>query len=186
MPQPERDKRLAELCRWASSHAPAPAPRPDYRPMTVEELRAMAASAYIDIGAHTVTHAPLSVLPGDKQYGEIVASVQQLETILGDRIETFSYPHGKHTEETVEILKSIGIRGAVTIKRKLTNAESDPLRLGRYSVESWPRKPFQEYLERMFMAWTLGLLHLSEVLNSWLGIKSGQPAWHVLNDFPIL
>ena len=66
--------------------------RESHRWMTVDELRALSASAGIDIGAHTLTHPFLPSLSAEEQWREIDGSRASLEQLLETRPRLFSYP----------------------------------------------------------------------------------------------
>ncbi len=60
------------------------------------------------IGAHTVSHPKLDTLPYEKQYQEIADSKHELEELLGLPINHFSFPHGAHNADTLDICKKMG------------------------------------------------------------------------------
>ena len=66
--------------------------RDDRRPMRASEVGA--APAYFAVGAHSVTHPPLSTLDDTQLAAEIQDSRHQCETLTGQRIRTFAYPFG--------------------------------------------------------------------------------------------
>lgn len=94
-----------------------PLVRDDRRPLTVEELRQLAASGLVEVGAHTVNHARLGALPLDDQREEIEGSKRRLEEILDRPVGAFSYPHGtpgSFTVDTERLVREAGFAGAVT------------------------------------------------------------------------
>jgi len=94
-----------------------PLVRDDGHPLTAEELRRLAASGLVEIGAHTVNHVRLGALPLDEQRKEIEGSKRRLEEILDRRVEAFSYPHGtpgSFTVDTERLVREVGFAGAVT------------------------------------------------------------------------
>lgn len=74
-------------------------------PLTVDELRALAAHPLIEIGAHTVDHPILAMAPPEVQEREIAGSRDTLALWLGAAPALFAYPNGRpdvdYTAETV-------------------------------------------------------------------------------------
>lgn len=64
------------------------------------------------IGSHTVSHPHLNQLSTDKQKTEIEQSKTWLERLIGQSINTFAYPYGAYAHETIDIVKSSGMRMA--------------------------------------------------------------------------
>lgn len=126
----------AELC---SAH-PALSP---------EELRDLAASPLVEIGAHGLTHARLSQLSEEEQRREVCGSVAWLEEFLGRRVAHFSYPYGTtecYGEETRAILRSQGLTGIANIQASLRGplcAQDVPRRL----VRDWNAETFAAWLD---------------------------------------
>lgn len=71
---------------------PVGAPR---RPLaSPDELAELAASGF-ELGAHTLTHPPLSQLTGDALQAEVVGCKRPLERLAGRPIRTFACPYGE-------------------------------------------------------------------------------------------
>ena len=66
----------------------------DARVMTTDELRGLAASPLVTIGAHTVDHEMLAGRPLADQIATMDRSRKDLETLVGGRVEHFAYPYG--------------------------------------------------------------------------------------------
>jgi peptidoglycan/xylan/chitin deacetylase (PgdA/CDA1 family) len=63
---------------------------------SLEQLRSLA-SAGIEIGAHTRTHADLGTLHNvDRLYDEVVAARDELQDAVGQRVRYFAFPYGLH------------------------------------------------------------------------------------------
>jgi peptidoglycan/xylan/chitin deacetylase (PgdA/CDA1 family) len=67
--------------------------RAGVRLMDADELRALAADPWVDIGSHTCRHTDLSTATADEAYREMAASKEALEDLLGKPIESFAYPY---------------------------------------------------------------------------------------------
>jgi peptidoglycan/xylan/chitin deacetylase (PgdA/CDA1 family) len=145
--QTEREQILLNLLQWANVETDA---RPGYRSVQGKELAQLAASKMIDIGAHTVSHPALPSLSVEEQYEEIVLSRQTLEELIGQPVVTFSYPFGKYSDDTVELLKSAGFQAACTTHPERVTPGDDLYRLGRYTVADWDGYLFSQKLEEFF------------------------------------
>lgn len=84
------------------------------------------------VGAHTVTHAPLTLCNDERLQWEMDASKAQLEDWLQVPIVHFSYPWGQHSPRTYAMLKRHNVfASAATIDRGMMFGGHDPLRLRR-------------------------------------------------------
>jgi peptidoglycan/xylan/chitin deacetylase (PgdA/CDA1 family) len=141
-----RDDWLAQLRRWTRTEVVSIEAN---RAMTIEELRLLATSPWVTIGAHTVTHTQLSSIPPDSQREEIVESKKQLETWLGREMTTFSYPFGKrchYTNESVKLCRDAGFTKAAANFPGQAHRWTDPYQIPRHLVRNWPVETFAEKL----------------------------------------
>lgn len=83
-----------------------------------QDLRTIASDPLMEIGSHSHSHLDLSQLPYAKQRSEIEASKLKLESIIGRKIQTLSYPHGAYNGDTISCLKEAGIRAAYSVETK--------------------------------------------------------------------
>jgi len=146
-----REKWMEQLRNWAKVDQVG---RPSHRPMTVEELRVFADSPWVTIGAHTVTHTPLSVLPIYEQRKEIVDSKFELEEWIGKEVTVFSYPFGgkgDYTKETVQLCKEVGLIKAVSNFPGQAHKWTNPHQLPRQIVRNWPIEVFAKEIKRAFI-----------------------------------
>lgn len=126
----------AELC---SAH-PALSP---------EELRDLAASPLVEIGAHGMTHARLSQLSLEEQRREICQSRAWLEDFLGRPVAHFAYPYGTtecYGEETKAILRGQGLTGIANIQASLRGPLC-PQDVPRRLVRDWDAATFAAWLD---------------------------------------
>lgn len=147
-----REDWLKQLRRWANV---ADSFRMEDSPMTIDELRSLARCPLATIGAHTITHTPLSSLSFKYQKEEIVGSKRWLEKQLGCEIVVFSYPFGgrsDYNEESVSICKDAGFSKVVTVIRGPTHRNASPYQLPRQLVRNWPREVF---IKKMKWFWLL-------------------------------
>ena len=143
----DRDQVMSELFAWADADKMG---RSDYRPFTTAELIQLSQSEFVDIGAHTVTHASLSILSQADQIREIAGSRQKLTAILGSRVDTFSYPYGNFTPDTVDIVKAAGFEMALTSETNVVEVGANQFQLGRFEVGDWEGEEFKQHLHEFF------------------------------------
>jgi peptidoglycan/xylan/chitin deacetylase (PgdA/CDA1 family) len=126
---------LGQLRAWA----PAPRFSADAdRPLTCAELRALAASELVTIGAHTVTHSSLAALPEADQAREVTSSKRRLEEILGKAVDVFSYPFGTRSDynaATIRACRDAGFRKAATAFPGHRYRWTDPFQIPRHFIQ---------------------------------------------------
>lgn len=70
-----------------------PAGVPRRRLVSAQQLVELAAAGF-EIGAHTLSHAPLSQLSGSVLHDEVVGCRHRLEAVVGQPVRTFACPYG--------------------------------------------------------------------------------------------
>lgn len=143
-----RDDLLERLARWASLPA---ADAADPRPMTADEVARLAASPLIEIGAHSVTHRPLSSLPEALQIEEVAQSRRDCERLTGVRPESFAYPFGDHTADMSGLMAQAGFTRACSLHPDLVWKDSDPFRLPRIGALDSDGVSFSKRLRREWL-----------------------------------
>ena len=106
------------------------------RPNSLEELKELA-RAGIEIGAHTRTHADLARVRGEL-FDELVASRDDLEEALGQRIRYFAFPFGQHENLSVEafrLAREAGYDGVCSAYGRYNLPGDDPFHLQRRCVD---------------------------------------------------
>jgi len=101
---------------------------------TAEALKLRADGARL--GAHTRNHPKLPTLADPALNEEIGGSRGDLETDLGEEIETFAYPYGQFDERAVDAVADAGFVGACTTEERLARLDDDPLRVPRLEIRS--------------------------------------------------
>ncbi len=142
---------LEALMTWAGV---GDSGRPTHRVMTSAEMVDMVSDGLIEVGGHTVNHPTLSKLSVEAQRREIAEGCRQLEAILGRPIDMFAYPYGRAADwedDTVDIVRQLGMRGAVTTIPGCVEAGADPFRLCRWAVVNWDGEQFARELESFFV-----------------------------------
>lgn len=82
--------------------------------MTDDQLKEVAGSGIVEVGAHTISHLELTSIPPENADSEIVGSKDFLETKLGMKVESFSYPYGRFNENIIQMVKDAGYSSAVS------------------------------------------------------------------------
>jgi len=146
-----RDSWLRQLRQWAGTGEEV---REVNRAMTVGELERLGQSRWATVGAHTITHTPLSSLPIAEQRKEIEGSKKQLEVWLGREVPVFSYPFGQqgdYTQETVELCRQAGFVKAAANFPGQAHRWTDPYQIPRLVVRNWPLDIFKKHLRRFWI-----------------------------------
>ncbi len=87
--------------------------RPDI--MTWDELRTLAASPLITIGAHTRTHPQLAKHSAERSWEELAGSKADLEARLHITVQHLAYPSGNYNKTTIKQSQQIGFVTATTV-----------------------------------------------------------------------
>lgn len=101
--------------------------RPNF--MYTWQLRDIAKSPYVEVGAHTMNHTMLRGLDYDSATQEIIQSRIVLENMLHVPIHSFAYPYGAFDDEARQIVEKAGFTSAVGT---LSNSVQTPA--NRYSL----------------------------------------------------
>ncbi len=139
----EKRNALKQIASWAEIGEIS---RTDYLPMTSTELKSLADSALFEIGAHTALHSVLPSLSNEEQKKEIGDSKYALEKTINKKVDTFSYPHGEHSDITVGLVKNLGFHCACTVEKLPVVRTSDVFRLPRFKVLNWTINEFEQKL----------------------------------------
>jgi peptidoglycan/xylan/chitin deacetylase (PgdA/CDA1 family) len=150
LPHAEREELLLALESQAADLAPLPE---GTRSLRTAELRELAASRFVEIGAHTVRHEVLAALPADRQQQEIEGSRAALAAALGRPVRAFSYPYGArpdYTPETARLVREAGFTCACANFHGLVRRGADAFQLPRVVIRDWDGATFARRL-RMWM-----------------------------------
>ena len=114
--------------------------------MTPEEVRALVTDGLVMIGAHTVTHPPLTSLDAGARRREIVESKVACEALLGAHVPGFAYPYGDLDDEVRSDVEDAGFAYACSTRHGPVTAASDILALPRIQVLDWDGDAFSQAL----------------------------------------
>ena len=144
----EREWGLEQLRRQCGDPGPA---RSTHRAMSWDQARHMAACQLADLGAHTVNHPYLSVLPLAEQWAEILESKRTLEEQIGRSVASFAYPYGtrqSYSAETVGLLKELGFSNACSNFRDRIGRLTDMFQIPRFVVRDWNGDEFLRQIRK--------------------------------------
>lgn len=106
--------------------------------LSAAQLRQLAASPLVTIGAHTARHINLALAPAREVEQEMVTGRRALESILGHEVVHFAYPFGNARAcgpREAQIAREVGFRSAVTMRRGMLFPEH------RHHLYALPREP---------------------------------------------
>lgn len=144
MLESERRKVLDELLAWAGAE---PVNRSTHRSLTPAEVFTLGQGELIEVGSHTVTHPFLSALSTASQQDEIQRSKARLEELIGHQVNSFAYPHGDYTAETVNLVREAGFTCACSTVADVVWRHNDCFQLPRIVVEDWDGEEFARWLK---------------------------------------
>ena len=149
LPAAERDAWVQAVAERSS------AALPDNLMMSAPQIQALH-RAGMQIGAHTVSHPILARLPRAAAEREIADSKQALEALLGEPVPLFAYPNGRpaddYTDDSVDIVRRLGFRAAVTTARGAAHARTDLLQIPRFCP--WDQRPLAFAARMASNLWT--------------------------------
>ncbi|MFQ2907281.1 polysaccharide deacetylase family protein [Aeromonas allosaccharophila] len=118
--------------RWDVEHPTNPDTKVSL--MSGEQVKALAASGYVEIGGHTLTHPRLSQLTAEQQAHEIQENKRQLEALLGHPLLSFAYPYGDMNDSAKEQAIAAGYHFAVATNSGPKAMHQDPYQIRRIAI----------------------------------------------------
>jgi peptidoglycan/xylan/chitin deacetylase (PgdA/CDA1 family) len=140
----EEEERRAVILKLRSSFAERAGNASLPRAMTSKEVRTLASSGIVTIGAHTVTHPTLAELEVDACRYEITESKLACEVLIGAPVTAFAYPYGEFNAGTREVVKSAGFSFACSTLRGPALSTSDIFALPRIYVPDLHGDAFEQ------------------------------------------
>ncbi len=102
--------------------------------MTDEQIKEVFQSGLVEVGAHTMSHIDLTSTTPAHADSEIVGSKDYLESKLGIKVESFSYPFGGLNNEITQMVKNASYTSAVSDISGTTQSLSNLYSLSRIRV----------------------------------------------------
>ena len=146
-----RDEWLLQLRRWAGKDNNT---RISHRAMTVDELKRLAKSPVVTIGAHGETHSAFSAIPRTRQKEELVVSKKNLESWLDQKISVFSYPYGdraSYNRTTVGLCREVGFSKAAANFLGQTHRWTHAYQIPRQMILNWSVQTFSKKIEEFLV-----------------------------------
>lgn len=142
-----REQWFKQIREWADVDTKG---REECYSLSAEQLKVLADSAVITVGAHTVNHISLGAMNKEQQETEIVKSIQQLKEYTGRVPTVFSYPFGSKMDfnnDTIDICQRNGIIKAATTTQKIWNPNFNSFQIPRITIRDWEQDDFRKNLE---------------------------------------
>lgn len=122
--------------------------------MTEEQLKEVAQSGLVDVGAHTVHHVELTSVDRKTAEKELRDGKAILESLLGMPVVSFAYPDGKYNEAVTELLTLAGYTTAVTTTPGIINGETNRFTLLRLRPGGRTGEVLLQYFDQSsFRSW---------------------------------
>jgi peptidoglycan/xylan/chitin deacetylase (PgdA/CDA1 family) len=129
----ERNEELAEVVEQRAKDAGG-AVRAPLQPMTVQQVRELAACPQVTIGAHSHAHSLLTQMSAAETTADVAKSRRLLQDWTGQSVEHFAYPSGEYDARVRENVVACGFRTAVTTEKRLWRPGCDAFAIPRMSV----------------------------------------------------
>ena len=138
-----RGKAMAELHLQAGVPATA---RSTHRAMTADEIRKLAKSDLIDIGAHGVCHPVLDRLTPAALEREVRDSRDACADVCGQVPYAFAYPYGDYNDDVIKSVREAGFGMACTATARAIGPRSGLLEMPRFGVGAWNARELRRNL----------------------------------------
>ena len=136
--QPKLLTELDRVCRsLGDSDSTKLGPDSPYATLSTPQIKAMSASGLVKFGAHSETHAILSLLDTETKSREIRRSIEKVDELAGERCSMFAYPNGRQRDfdaECVELLRAEGIEAAFTAVDGINDEATPRMELRRVGI----------------------------------------------------
>lgn len=124
-------ERLGVIPDWENF---GPGYTPEERTMTKEQLQSLPTDC-VRFGSHTRTHPVLTKLDESKARDELISSRRELETMLGQTIQAFSFPYGAYNDRLIQLCREAGYKRIFTTDPVFAFQQSDEFVVGRIAAE---------------------------------------------------
>jgi peptidoglycan/xylan/chitin deacetylase (PgdA/CDA1 family) len=118
--------------------------------LTWSQLQALSGAGW-EIGGHTRTHPDLTQLSTDQIETEVVGGKRDLEDRLGQAVDLFAYPSGRHDQRVRSVVRRY-FRAACTTDMGWASDSSQPDALERIEMWDFARPGAHRILGSRFMS----------------------------------
>ncbi len=115
-----------------------------WRQLNETEIRTLAASPFVEIGAHGLTHTNLQAMSISQAEEELRQSKQFLEQVIGRPVTTLAWPDGAYSRDLVERASRIGFRRQAAVEYRHKEDLVDPGIIDRLVVNPFVGAGVQE------------------------------------------
>jgi peptidoglycan/xylan/chitin deacetylase (PgdA/CDA1 family) len=143
IPPQQQQSLLSRLREWTG----ADSFQTKSKALSCEEVVELASGNLIEIGAHSVTHPLLNILPLAAQRLEIHESKAFLEKLIEQPISGFSYPNGAASECTRDVVREAGFDFACASYNDVTSRGCNRFYLPRFWIGNWDAQTFSRWLQ---------------------------------------
>ena len=102
--------------------------------MTTEQIRELSSAPFASIGSHGYYHNDLSLIPTQDAVNETHHSKQFLENIVDKPVNSFAFPYGTYTRQTVKAAKNAGYCQLLAMDFQFPEDHKDPTMRERFTV----------------------------------------------------
>lgn len=103
----------------------------------------------MEIGSHSYTHPSLRGKSFDYIVWQVLGSKEAIEARTHEPVRLFSYPSGQHDQLVIDVLRSAGYWGAVTVESGSLQSSERPFELKRSRVRgSYDLEDFDHWFNR--------------------------------------
>ncbi|HEX7542646.1 MAG TPA: polysaccharide deacetylase family protein [Patescibacteria group bacterium] len=102
-----------------------------------KEIKEIISSKLVEIGSHTLDHLYLKKLSKSVVTKQVIDSKKLFEDKFNIKIETFAYPYGAFSQDTIDFVKSAGYTAAVSVIPGIKQSNEDLFYLYRIRAGSF-------------------------------------------------
>jgi len=113
--------------------------------MSREQIKQVAASPYITIGAHGYYHNDLAKINIEDVKEELVNTKTYLETVTGKPVNSFAFPYGSYNADVVAIAKKTGYDQLLAVDFLSMGDNNDHTLRERFTVNPYLSTPNQMF-----------------------------------------
>ncbi len=119
---------------------------PEAALLTGDQIKELAGSGRMEIGAHSLSHRKLTELPIVEMTKEVVESKKNLEELIGERVYSFAYPYGDLNHEVKEAVREAGYPFGIAVNNGPTRFGADLMEIRR--VHMFPDTAGFDFLKK--------------------------------------
>jgi len=105
--------------------------------LTEDQIREMAASPLVTIGAHGYYHNDLAQLGQEDAVAEMRLSKQYLENLIQKPVDSLAFPYGSYNAQVVDAAKKIGYRQLLAMDFEHPEDHDDPVLKERLTIHPY-------------------------------------------------